>query len=511
MKIVPFGSTEQEADPASAGLAHAWNQSRPNALANLKARQRGKRMSTARTGLAEVPADLSAATEATLLRTPLQTLAATPNSQVLDLLPAAVYVTDAGGHITYFNAAAAELWGYRPRLNADRWCGSWRLYWPDGTPMRHDQCPTAIALKEKRAVRGSEAIAERPDGTRVPFLAFPTPLYDAAGKVAGAVNMLVDVSEHRRAERIERRLASIVESSDDAIISKDLNGVIATFNKGAQRLFGYLAEEVIGKPVTILIPSDRQDEETGILERIRRGERVEHFETVRRCKDGNLVSVSLTVSPVTDEGGKIIGASKIARDITEQKRREEQITLLAREADHRTKNLLALAQATVHLTQAETPGELKKAIDGRLQALAKAHTLLAQSRWAGADLRGLVIGELSPYLGNGDARAEVEGPNLMLDPDPAQAIAMALHELTTNAVKYGALSTPQGRVRVDWGHSHGRLVFCWAESGGPAVSPPRRNGFGTRVMQRMICSQCSGEIDFNWREEGVVCEITLTT
>jgi PAS domain S-box-containing protein len=296
-----------------------------------------------------------------------------------------------------------------------------------------------------------------------------------------------------------------------AIISKDLNGVIATFNKGAERLFGYLAEEVVGKPVTLLIPGDRQDEETGILERIRRGERVEHFETVRRRKDGSIVTVSLTISPVTDEGGKIVGASKIARDITEQKRREEQITLLAREADHRTKNLLALAQATVHLTQAETPEELKKAIDGRLQALAKAHTLLAQSRWAGADLRALVIGELSPYLGKGDARAQVEGPDLMLDPDPALAVGTALHELTTNAVKYGALSTPQGRVRIEWHLSDGRLVFCWTESGGPPVSPPRRNGFGTRVMQRMICGQCSGKVDFNWREEGVVCEITLTT
>lgn len=431
--------------------------------------------------------------------------------QILDHLPAAIYITDAEGKITYFNEAAAALWGCRPRLNCDQWCGSWRLYSPDGAPMRHDQCPMAMALKGKRAMRG-EAIAERPDGSRVPFMAFPTPLYDAAGDMVGAVNMLIDMSEHRRAERVERRLASIVESSDDAIISKDLNGVVATFNKGAERLFGYFAEEVIGKPITILIPEDRQEEEAGILQRIRRGERVDHFETVRQRKDGSLVNVSLTVSPVTDGSGKIIGASKIARNITEQKRREEQISLLAREADHRTKNLLALAQATVHLTQADTVDELKKAIDGRLQALAKAHTLLAQSRWAGADLRAMVMEELSPYMQHGDERAEIVGSNLMLDPDPAQAIAMAVHELTTNAVKYGALSLPEGRVRIEWRlRPGGRLTICWTEQGGPPVSPPRRQGFGTRVMQRMICGQCNGELDFDWREKGVVCEITVAT
>ncbi len=433
-------------------------------------------------------------------------------NQILDLLPAAIYITDTEGRITYFNEAAAALWGHRPRLSRDQWCGSWRLFWPDGTPMRHDECPMAIALKEKRAVRGGEAIAERPDGTRVRFRAHPTPFYNAAGTMVGAVNMLIDISEHQRAERVSRHLAAIVESSDDAIVSKDLNGIISSWNKGAERLFGYFAEEVIGKPITILIPADRQDEEPRILERIRRGERIDHFETIRRRKDGNLVNISLTVSPMTDGSGRIIGASKIARDITEQKRREERIALLAREADHRTKNLLALAQATVHLTQADTADELKEAIDGRLQALAKAHALLAQSRWAGADLRLMVEEELSPYIGNGDARAEIAGPSLMLEADPAQALAMALHELTTNAVKYGALSTPQGRVRVEWRLLPGkRLAFCWKESGGPPVSPPRRQGFGTRVMERMVCGQCNGEIDFDWREEGVVCEITLMT
>ena len=432
-------------------------------------------------------------------------------NQFLNALPAAIYMTDADGRITYFNEAAAAMWGCRPKLNTDQWCGSWRLYWPDGTPMPHDACPMAITLKERRPVRGGQAIAERPDGSRVPFMAFPTPLRDASGVFVGAVNMLIDLSDHQRAEQVSHRLAAIVESSDDAIISKDLNGVIATWNKGAERLFGYLEQEAIGKPITMLIPEQHRDEEARILERIRGGERIDHFETMRRRKDGTLVSISLTVSPITDGAGRVVGASKIARNITEQKRREEQINLLAREADHRTKNLLALAQATVHLTNGETAAELKSAIEGRLRALTNAHTLLAQSRWAGADLRNLALEELSPYCMEDDygSRTRIEGPSLMLEQQPAQAIALALHELTTNAVKYGALSIPSGRIALTWRLQSGNRLFVrWVETGGPAVTPPTRKGFGTRVMTR-ICEQLNGELNFDWRADGLICDITI--
>lgn len=433
-----------------------------------------------------------------------------PFGSLLDALPAAIYTTDTLGRITYYNEAAATLWGCRPRLNSDQWCGSWRLYRPDGTHLPHDQCPMASALREKRPIRGQEAIAERPDGTRIPFMAFPTPLFDASGKFVGAINMLVDIREHKFAEGIKRHLVSIVESSDDAIVSKDLNGVIASWNKGAERLFGYLAEEVIGKPILVIIPPERQNEEFDILERIRRGERVDHFETVRRRKDGILVNISLTVSPVYDECGKITGASKIARDITEQKRREEQIALLAREADHRTKNLLALAQATVHLSQGDTPGDLKSAIEGRLRALANAHTLLGRSRWTGADLHTLVIDELSPYRQKDNLRVIIEGPTVALEQPAAQAMAVALHELTTNSVKYGALSIPNGRVAIEWRLQRvGRLSFRWTETGGPDVAQPKHQGFGTRMLERMIQGQLEGEFKFDWRQQGLVCELAF--
>jgi PAS domain S-box-containing protein len=236
--------------------------------------------------------------------------------EVLEALPAAVYITDASGRIIFFNKAAVDLWGRHPELGTSEWCGSWKLYSSDGSPLPHDKCPMAVALKEGRSIRGAEAVAERPDGSRVPFVPYPTPLYDDDGTLVGAVNMLVAITDRKHREETDKRLASIVENCDDAIISKDLNGIIISWNAGAERLFGYSADEVIGNPITILIPLDRHDEEPAILERLRRGERIDHYETVRRRKDGSVVEVSLTVSPVKNAEGKIIGASKIARDIT---------------------------------------------------------------------------------------------------------------------------------------------------------------------------------------------------
>ena len=184
---------------------------------------------------------------------------------LIQALPAAIYTTDAAGRIRFFNEAAAELWGRRPEIGTSEFCGSWKLYWPDGRPLPHDECAMAVALKEQRAIRGMEAVAERPDGTLVHALTYPTPLFDNSGTLIGAVNMLVDISDRKRADQDAQRLASIVELSDDAIISKGLDGIITSWNSGAERLFGYTAEEVIGKSVTILIPEDRMNEEPEIL------------------------------------------------------------------------------------------------------------------------------------------------------------------------------------------------------------------------------------------------------
>jgi PAS domain S-box-containing protein len=318
-----------------------------------------------------------------------------------------------------------------------------------------------------------------------------------------------DITEHKKTEQQLMFLASIVESSDDAIITKNLDGIITSWNRGAERVFGYSADQAVGQPITIVIPEDRQDEERKILNRVRRGERIEHFETIRQRKHGSLIWVSLTISPVKNPQGKIVGASKIARDITEQKRISDQVATLAREAEHRSKNLLANVQAMVNLSQADAVADLKKSIAGRIQALANVHSLFVATRWVGAELSTIAGNELAPYSAAGERRARIDGPQVLLEPDTAQVVAVILHELATNAAKYGALSTANGHVELKWSHGvDGCLNLRWTETGGPAIQLPTRKGFGGRIIEQMLAQQ-KGQSHFDWRANGLVCEITL--
>ena len=440
---------------------------------------------------------------------------------LLEALPAAVYVTDPTGLITYYNTAAADLWGHRPPLGESQWCGSWKLYWPDGSFLPHDQCPMAMALKEKRSNRGMEAVAERPDGVRVPFIAYPTLLYDNSGAIIGAVNMLVDITDRKRAEEDAQRLAAIVASSDDAIISKDLNGVITSWNKGAERLFGYTPEEVIGKPITILIPVERQDEEPMILERIRSGEGIDHYETIRRRKDGSLLDISLTVSPIKNAEGRVVGVSKIARDITEKRKAEEQQQLLIKEMAHRVKNLFAVASGVVALSARSASGvrELASAIRERLGALARAHGLTLP-RTAGeaacaaqpTTLHTLIRTIMLPYeedIDGSGSRVAIHGPDVALGVSVVTNLALLLHEFATNAVKYGALSTADGRVDVTSSEEADQIVLIWNERGGPPVRHDGGEGFGTLLGQATVRGQLGGEISWDWDPVGVTIRLHM--
>ncbi len=244
--------------------------------------------------------------------------------ELVRALPAAAYMCDATGAITLFNEAAVNLWGRTPEVGRERWTGTHRIYRADGTPLTSDETPMAMALREGRSVQGTEIIVERPDGSRRNVVAYPEALRDTLGKLLGIVVMLVDVTEQKKGDAAVRQLAAIVESSADAIVGKDLNGIVTTWNRGAEQLFGYSAAQMIGQPILLLIPEEHQNEEPQILERIRRGEKIEHYETIRRRQNGTLVNVALTVSPIKDASGKIVGASKIARNITDRKRAEQQ-------------------------------------------------------------------------------------------------------------------------------------------------------------------------------------------
>jgi PAS domain S-box-containing protein len=308
------------------------------------------------------------------------------NRDILNAVPVAIYVTDAQGRITFYNEAAVALAGRRPVLGIDEWCVTWKLYWPDGTPLPHDQCPMALALKQGDEVRGIEAVAERPDGSRITFMPYPTLLKSRTGEILGAVNVLVDITERKADE-------------------------------------------------------DRQ-------------------------------------------------------------------RLLTNEVNHRANNLLAVVQAMVRLTDGDCVEGFRTALSGRVEALSRAHNLLAKSRWMGADLQHLVSQEMAPYVADQDSRVWVSGTILPMGPQAAQSMAMVVHELATNAVKHGALSGPDGNVMIQWRVGPQDVSFRWREANGPPCAEPSRAGVGSTVITRAT-AQLGAEVAYTWAASGLVVDMTI--
>jgi len=427
-------------------------------------------------------------------------------------VPVAVYMTDAEGRIIFFNEAYERLIGRKPEPDVDRFCSAWRIYTPEGEPIPREDCLMAVALKEQRPISGMEVIIERPDGTRVSVLPHPTPISGGDGSLIGAVNVMVDITDRHETDAQLAHLAAIVASSDDAIISKSLDGRITSWNAGATRIFGYEEQEVVGKPITLIVPPELHDQELAMLEKLRRGERVDHFETVRVAKDGRRVDISLTVSPIRDRLGRVIGASKVSRDITERKRHEELQKLLIGELNHRVKNTLATVQAiaTQTVRSANSPAEFMSGFSGRLQSLARAHSALTRGNWQGVDVEDLLRDQL--LLGGAeDEQIAYSGPQVVLEPQVALHLALVLHELGTNARKYGALSVPTGRLMLRWAVRGGcdeKLLLSWQERGGPPVKPPRQRGFGSMLIEQSLEAQ-GGRVSVAYPVEGVTCEISL--
>src|SRR5258707_8737704 len=309
--------------------------------------------------------------------------------RLFEQLPFAVYVCDRDGLVLRYNHRAAELWGRSPKLRDpnERFCGSYRMFRPDGSLLPHHQCPMADVLRTGVSVREQEVHIERPDGLR------------------GIA--LVDIEA------------------------------------------------------------------------------------------------------IKDSDGNVVGAVNCFQHITERKRTEALIVNLAREAEHRTKNIMATVLATVRLSHSDTSDGLKQLIEGRIDALAKVHTLFVESRWSGAELHCLATQELLAYSGENAARVRIDGPAVQQEQCQARAAVYSYLEHATNAAKYGSLSAAGGHVEITWClTADGRLILRWIESGGPTVTPPTRRGFGTRIMENMI-GQLRGEVRFDWRDQGLTCEIAL--
>ncbi|MBE9605651.1 PAS domain S-box protein [Acetobacteraceae bacterium H6797] len=349
---------------------------------------------------------------------------------------------------------------------------------------------------------------------------------DAQGQVAGLLASFgpsplieADGSDRQRHVQAMQHLAAIVESSDDAILTKDLTSTITTWNKGAERLFGYSAAEAVGRSVTMLIPPDMPDEEPSILARIRRGEAISHYETTRRRKDGSLVEISLSVSPVRDAWGVIVGASKIARDITDRRRAEEGQRLLMREMNHRVKNLFSLVSGMISLSlpYAESAQALGLAMQARLGALARAHDLTmplpgtTRAVQMPTTLRELMQAVFAAYdHGMPSNRISLQGEDPPLAASSVTAFALLLHEFATNAAKYGGLSVPHGYVLVETAFEGEDFTLTWRERGGPELEgAPIRQGFGRFLTQATVQGQLGGRIEWDWQPEGAVIHLSI--
>ncbi|HEV7318062.1 MAG TPA: PAS domain S-box protein, partial [Ensifer sp.] len=320
--------------------------------------------------------------------------------------------------------------------------------------------------------------------------------------------------EREASETASRRLMALIDSSDDAIIAKDLNGIITDWNPAAERIFGYRRDEAIGQSIMLLIPEARREEEPAIIERIRAGQHIKHYETVRQHKDGSMIDISLTVSPIKDADGKIIGASKIARDIADRKLAQEQQLLLLREMNHRVKNIFALTSGIVNLSvrSAKSVDELASTVTERLAMLARVHNLTLSPLVAGDEpapttLHCLISAVLSPYQTAARARFDIRGADTAVPSNLVTSLSLLLHEFATNAAKYGSLSTLDGMVEIVCADEQSEFILVWRESGGPPPQPTATEGFGSRLV-KATTSQL-GRINRVWEPSGAVIELAI--
>ena len=307
--------------------------------------------------------------------------------------------------------------------------------------------------------------------------------------------------------------AAIVESSDDAIITKNLDSIIQTWNRGAERLFGYTAAEAIGQPITMIIPKDRLHEEDDIIARLRRGERIDHFETVRQRKDGGLVPISATISPVRNREGAVIGASKIARDISQQIAAAEEQKLLLAEMRHRVGNSFAVAGSLIAVTAREVDSAraLASVMRDRLMALSKAHRLAVADPTGRTELPtsldALANAVVEPFAAGRSVKYDI--PPLCIAPTALTSLALILYELCTNAAKYGAFAQADGSLTLRASEAQGRLLIKWQEHCRIDPSAVRAEGFGTRMCQDVARSTLNGTITRDFGPTGLCATIDL--
>jgi PAS domain S-box-containing protein len=442
--------------------------------------------------------------------------------ELLGALPAAIYVTDAAGHITYCNQSAIDLWGAEPALGKDMWSDFSKFFYADGSPMPLADCPTDIALKKGRvAGPGREAIIGRKGGTRIPIAPFATPLRDETGAIVGIVNMTVDISERKKAElALAERNLQLALAGRAALVGS------FAYDIGTEEIqvsVGYAAIHGLPEGTTHIARGQWQSgvhpDDRGRVDELRsrvfddqRSEYAIEYRIVRSGGEVRWIEARCFVSYRSDGNPQRVVGVNI--DVTKRKRDGDHQRMLIAELDHRVKNVLATVSAVAACTldTSSTMDQFVAALDGRIRSMATTHELLSGRGWKGIPLAELLRHQLAPYATTNNM--DVKGPDVLLSAGAGQTIGMVFHELITNAAKYGALSTRNGRLSVRWdwprnGKLADRLVIKWGEIGGPAVKAPARVGHGMEVIRDLVPYELEGNVDLTFAPEGVRCRFDI--
>jgi len=446
---------------------------------------------------------------------------------ILDLLPIATFICDARGIILQYNRRAVEIWGRAPKPGQqhDDFRGDLRSFELDGTPIERSMI--AEVLETGRPVRDAERIVQRADGSQAIVSINIDPLRDAKGVLVGAVNCFLDITERKRMDAAledsrlfaleqEQRLAATYEHAAIGIAEVAADGRMLRVNEAMRAITGYSREEILaGRLFRYTHPEDADPDREAFRKQVM-GE-LKFYSVEKRLirKDGRVVWLSVRSSPVWADEQQLLYVVRVVQDITERKAAERRQKLLIDELNHRVKNTLATVQslATQTARAAPTPEQFREGFEGRLIALSKAHDQLTVRHWESADLRTLISGSLAPYAAAGGERIVLRGEDLELRPRAVLTLAMAIHELTTNAAKYGALSAAGGRIEIRWQpvdeEDRRLLSIDWTEQGGPPVVEPERRGFGSRLIEGSIAAELGGRARLAYAPDGLRCEMVI--
>jgi len=439
---------------------------------------------------------------------------------ILDMLPIATFVCDAAGTILQYNRRAVEIWGRAPQPGQthESFTAGVRFFDIDGQLLRSG---LADVLATGQPARDVERIVERADGSRLIVSLNIDPLRNAKGEIIGAVNCFLDITERKRVDAAlleqEQRLAATYEHASIGISEIAPDCSFLRVNEAICGITGFSREHLLASRLFAHThPDDAEPDREGFRKQVA-GD-LDFYSVEKRFirKDGRTIWMSVRSSPVRDAQGRLLYLVRVVQDITERKAAERRANLLIDELNHRVKNTLATVQslASQSARGAPTPAAFRESFEGRLIALSKAHDQLTRHHWESADLRELVTASLAPYAGA--ERVMLRGEDIVLRPRAVLTLAMAFHELATNAAKYGALSAPAGRIEIRWqptrlegGDGRGLLQIEWLEQGGPAVEEPQQRGFGSKLIEGGVAAELGGSARLLFAPEGLRCEILI--